>query len=415
MGHFGNWDGHLPSDKMEREILFASEGIEDEDGNPISTQITPGEYDGEEYHFGPSHSQTGPKGVKHDKKMSDRRDAMQRKANAVQRQEVARMMSARGLMPTQAPAGEDEDEEEDDAFKEYRLARLKQMQKTAQRKAVLPTFGSLVPLSIEDYVACVDGAHAESFVVIHLCETLLPACVRLNFRLQELAKQYDQVKFCVAIASEVTQSATILDGLPTLVAYHGGRYLESEARAIACSGPRPRAPRPGRAPLSRHAACALYAMLCYAMPCYAMPCYAMPCYAMLCYAMLCYVQARVHEALGDEMELGGVASLLGGMGVELSAALAMREARLAPRPSPPRRARAPPVRPRRIWTRRCSLVIFCMPLTQVDTALLARQRDLRADDEGSGGESEDDEPARPPPRYRRGAPQESDDDEDDDF
>jgi hypothetical protein len=131
--------------------------------------------------------------------------------------------------------------------------------------------------------------------------------------------------------------------------------------------------------------------------------------------MLCYVQARVHEALGDEMELGGVASLLGGMGVELSAALAMREARLAPRPSPPRRARAPPVRPRRRWTRRCSLVIFCMPLTQVDTALLARQRDLRADDEGSGGESEDDEPARPPPRYRRGAPQESDDDEDDAF
>ena len=36
-GRPGNgWDGHLPSDKMERAILNAIEGIEDEDGNTSS-------------------------------------------------------------------------------------------------------------------------------------------------------------------------------------------------------------------------------------------------------------------------------------------------------------------------------------------------------------------------------------------
>ena len=33
-GHAGNgWDGHLPSNKLERELINAIEGIEDEDGN----------------------------------------------------------------------------------------------------------------------------------------------------------------------------------------------------------------------------------------------------------------------------------------------------------------------------------------------------------------------------------------------
>ena len=36
-GRAGNgWDGHLPSDKTERAILNAMDGIEDEDGNKSS-------------------------------------------------------------------------------------------------------------------------------------------------------------------------------------------------------------------------------------------------------------------------------------------------------------------------------------------------------------------------------------------
>ena len=78
-----NWDGHLPSDPMERKILNAIEGIEDEDGRPEGFL----KQDDEDMRavFRTQRVNTGPKGVREDAKRHYAMEKLKAQAEAVRR------------------------------------------------------------------------------------------------------------------------------------------------------------------------------------------------------------------------------------------------------------------------------------------------------------------------------------------
>ena len=256
---------HLPDNKMERDLIAAIEGHEDDEGKPVSTIMRATEDGPDQVTFAPRQYNTGPKGVIEDARQARAKAQLQRQADVTLRAE--QMRSKHGGVPridaAEFDEEEDEEEEGDDAFRKYRQQRLEQLQRAAQVRSYLPTFGELKDLSIDGYLTCVEGGHPETFVVVHLYEAHLPACVRLNFRLQELAAKFDQVCFGSMVASEAKEGMGTED-LPALVAYRGGEYLESEL--------------------------------------------------------------RVHETIGDELPLAALQDLIQGLGVQLSAASAMSAA-----------------------------------------------------------------------------------------
>ena len=192
--HVGNaWDGHLPSDPMERKILNAIEGIEDEDGNAPDFLKTD---DPEMVAFRPRRANTGAKGVIEDAKRHRAMSILQAQAERVRLQEQLK----RAANPTVKPFGEeldedDDDDEEDEEFRKYKLERLKEMQKSAQASAGLPTFGAVESCPALQMPKAVDNAGSPStYVIVHLQEDYLESCVRLGFKLEELAAKYDQVR-----------------------------------------------------------------------------------------------------------------------------------------------------------------------------------------------------------------------------
>lgn len=281
---------HLPDNKMERDIIAAIEGFEDDEGRPEFSLMRA--TDGSDLPtIYPRRYNTGPKGVQEDKRQADIKAALQRRADATLRQEAFAAQAPRGLALAQQPGEEDEEEEDDEseALRRYRQQRLEQLQRAAQVRTYLPTFGELVDLSIDNFIEVIDGGHSETFVVVHLYEPHLPACVRLNFRLTELAAKYDQVCFGAMVASEARDRFPEQE-LPALIVYRGGQYVEGIE--------------------------------------------------------------RVHESIGDDVEVGALQSLIEGMGAQLTSAVVMSAA---------------------------------------DQAALQRYREAADDDEVSGSEAEADE------------------------
>ena len=176
-----------------RKILNAIEGIEDEDGNAPDFLKTD---DPEMVAFRPRRANTGAKGVIEDAKRHRAMSILQAQAERVRLQEQLK----RAANPTVKPYGEEldedeDDDEEDEEFRKYKLERLKEMQKSAQASAGLPTFGAVESCPALQMPKAVDNAGSPStYVIVHLQEDYLESCVRLGFKLEELAAKYDQVR-----------------------------------------------------------------------------------------------------------------------------------------------------------------------------------------------------------------------------
>jgi hypothetical protein len=226
-----SWDGHLPSCKMERAILNAMDEQEDEDGNLSSFLKLD---DPEMAVFRQRQKNTGPKGVQEDARRHYALQMLQKQADKVRNQELLR----RNANATCRPAGEssddedkDEEDEEDEEFRKYRLARLQQMQNAASVSAKMPTFGCVEAIAVDDFPdACDHPGSADTYVVACLQEEYLPACVRLNYKLEALAKKYDQVRF-LSVSASAAKPDLEPERLPCLLVYHkNGDFVGSLER-----------------------------------------------------------------------------------------------------------------------------------------------------------------------------------------
>lgn len=230
---------------MEREILNAMDKQEDEDGkrsaligSTIDEDDRPeGVYLSEQSKimFKPREYNTGPKGVRVDEKKFRAHQALQREADLARQQEMVKKQAIQ-IKPIALDDEDDDEFEDDEATRRYKLERLAQMQQAATSTAHLKKFGFLELIGVEDYIDRVDGAgHPQSFVVVHLYEEYLAPSVRLNFKLEELARKYDQVCF-VAVPATDAKEGLDPEELPILIAYQGGEFVSSE---IKCAPPRP--------------------------------------------------------------------------------------------------------------------------------------------------------------------------------
>merc|ERR1711998_15460 len=177
---------------LEKEIIRAIDSIEDEDGrlpDMFEARGPKSPTGGYRYH-------TGPKGVIADAREHAEKQRLQKGANSVHQQEYIKSL-ARGKTDLAGHLQQildqkpEEEEEEDEAFKKYRLQRMRQLRATAQRRANMPTFGKLYVLDTDTFVDAVDKECYDTYVIVHLHEEHLAGCVRLNYRLAELAEKYD--------------------------------------------------------------------------------------------------------------------------------------------------------------------------------------------------------------------------------
>ena len=222
-----NWNGHLPSNHMEREILNAIDSIEDEDGQ-VSNFMNPGTEPTKVHHRVGS-TASGPKAVRADARASGMLKKMQVAADRVHLEEEMKATKAQVMVKNKTLSDSEEDDD-DEAYQKFRIERLKQLQQQAAVTARLPTFGSLNVIDIDDFLHFVDHPGSDqTYVVVHLYEEPIALCVRMNFRLNELAKRYDQVRF-LACSALACRPQTDMGTLPTLVVYQGGEYVADVQR-----------------------------------------------------------------------------------------------------------------------------------------------------------------------------------------
>jgi len=224
------WDGHLPSNKLEREIINAIEGFEDEDGktngllsqdDPDMAMVRSG------FH---AKKETGPKGVISDSRLFNAKAALQREADRARQLAALKQKANATVRAFGEDDEEDDDEEDDEEFRRYKLERLREMQQHAQQSASQPTFGSLYDVEALDMPSAIDNAgSASTFVVVHLHVEFLASCVLLDVKLEECARKHDQVKFMRVCATDASEKIKQED-LPILMAYQDGKFLASAER-----------------------------------------------------------------------------------------------------------------------------------------------------------------------------------------
>ena len=104
---------HLPSSKMERDIIAVIEGHEDADGRPAASLMRATEDGPERASFAPRQYNTGPKGVREDARQARAKAQLQRQADAVRRAEELRSTQG-GVALANGDADDEEEEDEQD-------------------------------------------------------------------------------------------------------------------------------------------------------------------------------------------------------------------------------------------------------------------------------------------------------------
>ncbi|RYH13136.1 hypothetical protein EON65_36395 [archaeon] len=125
------------------------------------------------------------------------------------------------------------DEEEDDDFlASYRAARLAQLKSSIS----LPTYGHVQEITTHDELLDIlEHTDKRVYVVIHLYETSVTSCVRMNKFLEELAVRKPNVLFVRMYASQNGIEVDI-STLPVLTVYRAGECVEGVAGISAQYG-----------------------------------------------------------------------------------------------------------------------------------------------------------------------------------
>ena len=121
---------------------------------------------------------------------------------------------------------EDEDEDEDLAlFERYKADQIKAYQSS------LPVFGSYNRLESKlEMGQLVKQEHEGVYILIHVYDNSIDACIRLHLVLEELCALYDFVRFVRIHVNDCFPRGYNKAGLPTLLVYKGGELLHSAVR-----------------------------------------------------------------------------------------------------------------------------------------------------------------------------------------
>jgi len=179
-------------------------------------------------------SKTGVKGVIADYKQHCQMEHAMAIQEALLRQKILTRMAEGSKRSDFETEMEDDDDlfvagqlvDEDDLtfLEDFRRKRIQEMQATA----AMPVFGACREVDSTDFSDMVDKEDARVFVVVHLYETSLQSCVRLNVHLEQLAARRPDVKFLRMNAS-LNQVTIDRIALPILTVYRGGKTVDTFA------------------------------------------------------------------------------------------------------------------------------------------------------------------------------------------
>eukprot|EP00607_Mallomonas_marina_P000669 CAMPEP_0182429320 /NCGR_PEP_ID=MMETSP1167-20130531/25685_1 /TAXON_ID=2988 /ORGANISM="Mallomonas Sp, Strain CCMP3275" /LENGTH=315 /DNA_ID=CAMNT_0024612767 /DNA_START=183 /DNA_END=1130 /DNA_ORIENTATION=+ len=170
---------------------------------------------------------TGVKGVLADYKQHNQVEAAVREREREFRENVLTRM-AQGSTVQDISLEQQEEEEEDVVFMEsFRKRRLLEL----QMEASLPIFGTCREVDSSDFTDMVDNEDPRVHVVVHIYESSLSLCLRLNKQLEEIAVRRPHVKFLRMNASANALSIDLI-ALPILTVYKGGEREREKTFAI---------------------------------------------------------------------------------------------------------------------------------------------------------------------------------------
>lgn len=184
-----------------------------------------------------SSTNTGPKGV-----IKDWQRFKQLENEKRADQERERLALMKRLCITSKTSAEDEEAKKQDDFDaeldellnddfllEYQKKKMAEMLALSGR---MPKFGSVYALNNGiEFLNAIDSENKNVTIVIHIYEDKISACRIMNQCLNELAKEYTNVKFCKIIGSEAGMSKHFKSsGCPALLIYKGGQIIGNFVR-----------------------------------------------------------------------------------------------------------------------------------------------------------------------------------------
>jgi len=177
---------------------------------------------------------TGPKGVKADyeeakliQQFKNFRMAM-RAERELKKKAYGRTDYSQALQKNQSqdqPEEEkdsdlDEDDEDDAFFQQYKQQKLDMV------KNSLPTYGKFYRVKKNEFIRETEHEHELIHVVVHLYKNYIPACVRLNLILEDIAPQFTHVKFIRCRSDDLLESFSDT-ALPMLLVYRGSNIVHT--------------------------------------------------------------------------------------------------------------------------------------------------------------------------------------------
>uniref|UniRef100_A0A182JBG1 Phosducin domain-containing protein n=1 Tax=Anopheles atroparvus TaxID=41427 RepID=A0A182JBG1_ANOAO len=182
---------------------------------------------------------TGPKGVIQDWQRFKQLEAERREQDEAEKLCLLKKLSitARTKEEDQAAEAMSELDAEfqelmdEDFLQEYQRKRMAEMLAMMDRKGC---FGELVDLKNgDDFLQAVDKEDKNVTVVIHIYREKYGPCTKMNVALQQLAKEYVNVKFCKFISSDAGLShAFKTSGVPALLIYKGGQMIGNFVKLV---------------------------------------------------------------------------------------------------------------------------------------------------------------------------------------
>lgn len=183
-------------------------------------------------HWNGTSANTGPKGVIKDWQRFKQLETEKREEAERERLDLIKKLSITARTAEEdekAKQGEEFDREleelmNDDFLLEFQKKRMAEMLALSGR---LPTFGTLINLSTADQLLdAIDNEQKAVTIILHIYDERVSACKVLNNCLEQLAKEYSNVKFCKINGSIAGMSIKFKQhGLPALLIYKNGQVI----------------------------------------------------------------------------------------------------------------------------------------------------------------------------------------------
>ncbi|XP_047229463.1 phosducin-like protein [Girardinichthys multiradiatus] len=122
-----------------------------------------------------------------------------------------------------------EEEDDEDFLQQYRMQRIKEMQRQLCRGKRFEQVHELN--SGEEFLEALDKEDKSTLIMIHIYEPEIPGCDAMSGSLMCLAHEYPQVKFCSVRSMSISTSALFRESaLPALLVYKGGDLIGNFVR-----------------------------------------------------------------------------------------------------------------------------------------------------------------------------------------